>query len=172
MKKMNCFMWFAAAALPGVLLVAGCDEKKAAAPAAAETAVAAPAQMPAGAWEWMTDWKAAQERAKAENKPILIDFSGSDWCGWCIKLDQEVFSKAEFQKWAQDHVIPFLADFPRQSSQSEAEKMQNKALAEAYGIRGFPTVLLVRADGTVIARTGYQAGGPEKYIAHLEELLQ
>ena len=165
MKKILCL---AVAALSAVMFLAGCDDESTVLPAVQETVVVENAP----AWEWMTDWKAAQARAKAENKPILIDFSGSDWCGWCIKLDEEVFAQPEFQKWAPDHVIPFLADFPRKTPLADDVKMQNQALASVYGIEGFPTVILVRPDGTVIAKTGYQAGGAEKYIAHLEKLLQ
>ncbi len=65
----------------------------------------------------------------------------------------------------------FLADFPRASGQSDALKEQNKALSEKYGIRGFPTVLLLKADGTVIEKTGYQRGGPEAYVKHIKSLI-
>lgn len=121
---------------------------------------------------WLTDFAAAQAAAKEKNVPILADFSGSDWCGWCVKLDQEVFSQEAFQNWSKDNVVMFLADFPQAKPQSAELKKQNKELAEKYGIEGFPTVLLLDAEGNVLQQTGYQAGGAEKYVEHLKELLK
>lgn len=121
---------------------------------------------------WLTDFEKAKQVAAEKNLPILVDFSGSDWCGWCIKLDNEVFTKAEFKAYAKEHVVLFVADFPNSTPQSAEVKEQNQALSKRYGIRGFPTVLLLRADGTVIGQTGYQAGGPVSYIEHLKSLLK
>ena len=121
---------------------------------------------------WTTDFEAAKKAAAENGKPILADFSGSDWCGWCIKLDKEVFSKSEFKDFAKDNVVLFLADFPARKEQAEDEAKQNKALAEKYGVRGFPTVLLLDAEGNVKATTGYQRGGADKYVEHLKELIQ
>jgi thioredoxin-related protein len=118
---------------------------------------------------WLTDFKKAQKLAKKEKKLILADFSGSDWCGWCIKLDNEVFSKSEFKKFAKEHFILFLADFPRKKKQSSSLKKQNQKLMQKYGVRGFPTVLILDADGKVVAQTGYQRGGPKNYIKYLED---
>ena len=120
---------------------------------------------------WETDFAAVQKLAKEKNLPILADFSGSDWCGWCIKLDKEVFSKEAFKAYAKDNLVLFLADFPQRTAQSDALKEQNQGLAKKYGIQGFPTVLLLKADGTLIEQTGYQRGGPEKYVEHLKGLL-
>ena len=120
---------------------------------------------------WITDFEAAQKAAKDKGVPIVADFSGSDWCGWCIKLDREVFAKEPFKAYAKDNVVLFLADFPSNKKQSDAVKKQNQALAEKYGVRGFPTVLLLDADGKVLAKTGYRAGGAEAYVKHLKELI-
>ena len=121
---------------------------------------------------WLTDFEQAKAEAANKNLPILADFAGSDWCGWCIRLDNEVFSKDTFKEYAKDHVILFLADFPNSKPQTAEVKAQNKALAEKYGIQGFPTVLLLDETGKVIGRTGYQAGGPDAYVKHLESLLK
>ena len=125
-----------------------------------------------GAEGWMTDFEAAKKQAAEKNLPILADFAGSDWCGWCIKLDNEVFSKDAFKEYAKDNLVLFLADFPSRKPQPEEVKKQNEALKNKYGIRGFPTVLLLNADGTVINQTGYQSGGPEAYVEHIKELLK
>jgi thioredoxin-related protein len=121
---------------------------------------------------WLTDFEAAKKEAKERNVPILADFSGSDWCGWCIKLDSEVFSTKEFKKYAKDNVVLLLVDFPSKKKQAEEVKKQNKDLSTTYGVRGFPTVLLLDATGKEVARTGYQCGGPAKYVAHLKKLLK
>lgn len=120
---------------------------------------------------WMTDFEASKAKAEAEDKPMLVDFTGSDWCMWCIKLDKEVFSKEAFKKYAAENLILVEIDFPRQKSQSDELKAQNRALAEKYGVRGFPTILLLNAEGEVIKKTGYRPGGPEKYVEHLKEAL-
>lgn len=126
----------------------------------------------AGEGKWLTDFEKATKVAAKEGVPILANFSGSDWCGWCIRLDREVFSKKAFQKYADKNVVLFLADFPSKSKQPDAVKAQNAKLAEKYGIRGFPTVLLLDAEGEIQARTGYQPGGADGYIRHLESLLK
>ena len=120
---------------------------------------------------WLTDFEAAKKVAVEKQLPILVDFSGSDWCHWCVKLDEEVFSKAEFKKYAKDNLVLFMADFPQRTKQPAKIKKQNEMLATGYGVRGFPTVLVLDATGKEIARTGYQAGGPEKYIEHIKGLL-
>lgn len=121
---------------------------------------------------WMTDFEKAKEKAKAENKHILIDFSGSDWCGWCIKLDKEVFSKTAFKEYAKDNLVLVLADFPSdKSKQSKELKAQNDKLAKEFGVRGFPTVYVLNPEGKTLAKTGYRDGGPEAYVAHIKEII-
>jgi thioredoxin-related protein len=120
---------------------------------------------------WMTDFEAAKAKAAAENKPLLVDFSGSDWCGWCIKLNKEVFSQTAFQEYADDTLVLVELDFPRSKPQPAELKAQNEALARQYGIRGFPTVLVLSPDGKLIERTGYQRGGAEAYVAHIQSIL-
>jgi len=122
--------------------------------------------------EWLTDFNQAKKEAAEKKLPILADFSGSDWCGWCIKLDKEVFSQKEFKAFAKDRVVLFRADFPRAKELKAEIKAQNEQLSKTYGIKGFPTVLLLDADGKVIARTGYRRGGAGAYVEHLEKLLK
>lgn len=121
---------------------------------------------------WQTDFEIASATAKAEGKHLLIDFSGSDWCGWCIKLEKEVFSKNAFKNYAKDHLVLVLADFPRnKSNQSEKLQKQNQALSEKYNVGGFPTVFILSPDGNLIAKTGYQAGGPEAYVDYIKNVI-
>ena len=120
---------------------------------------------------WLTDFEAAREKAAEEEKPMLLDFNGSDWCGWCIKLKKEVFSQEAFQSYADEELILVDLDFPRNKPQSDELKAQNAALAEKYGVRGFPTIILLSPEGEIIAKTGYRPGGAEAYVEHLQELL-
>lgn len=120
---------------------------------------------------WITDFEQAKSLAKEKGLPILADFSGSDWCGWCIKLDKEVFQTSEFQDYAKNNLVLLLLDFPSKKKQSPELKKQNRALAQKYGIRGYPTVLLLDHEGDVIAKTGYKNGGGAKYVEHLKELF-
>lgn len=120
---------------------------------------------------WLTDLSAVQAMAKEEGKPILMDFTGSNWCGWCIKLKKEVFSKPAFIDYANEHLILMTVDFPRGLEQEESIKEQNNLLLDKYGINGFPTIILVDFEGNVLGKTGYKSGGPEAYIDHLKDLL-
>ena len=121
---------------------------------------------------WHIDFEKAKEASQASGWPILMDFTGSDWCGWCIKLKDEVFNKAEFIDHASEQFVLMEVDFPRSKGQQDAGTIaQNNALKDRYRVRGFPTIILVNAQGVEIARTGYQRGGPSNYIKHLEDLL-
>ena len=120
---------------------------------------------------WETNFEAAKKKAAAENKSLLVDFTGSDWCGWCIRLVDEVFSKDEFKKYAADKFVLVELDFPQKKEQSAELKKQNQELQRKYSVQGFPTILLMDAKGRPFAKTGYQAGGPSAYSKHLDGLL-
>lgn len=120
---------------------------------------------------WHTDWDKAATESKKSGKPILIDFTGSDWCGWCIKLKEEVFDTAEFKSWASDNVVLLEIDFPRNTKQSDQVKAKNRALAQKYGVQGFPTIMFTKADGTVLGQYGYDKGGPENWTKKAEKFL-
>jgi thioredoxin-related protein len=120
---------------------------------------------------WTDDYAAARKQAAAEGKDILIDFTGSDWCGWCIKLRKEVFEQPGFAS-AKDKFVLLELDFPKDKSRvTEAVAAQNAALLKQYPVKAYPTILLCDAAGKPFAATGYQPGGPEKYLPHLESLL-
>ena len=121
---------------------------------------------------WLNNLEKAQEIAKEKGLPIFVDFTGSDWCGWCFKLRDEIFSQEEFIQYSTENLVLLKLDFPRNIKQSKEKKAYNENLARKYGIRGFPTILLLNSDGIVIAQTGYQYGGAANYVEHLQELLK
>ena len=119
---------------------------------------------------WLTDLPKAQAQAKAENKIVLIDFTGSDWCGWCIKFRKEVLDSAEFQAYAAKNVVLVELDFPSKKAQSDDLKKANNALKAKYDIHGFPSLVVLDKGGKEIGRqVGYSEGGPKAFIAKLEK---
>lgn len=118
---------------------------------------------------WLTDLDEAKKVALAEKKAILVDFTGSDWCSWCIRLKKEVFDQPEFAMASKKFVLVEL-DFPQKKKLAPEAKAKNDALAKKFNIEGFPTIMLLDAQGEPFAQTGYQAGGPAKYLEHLAEL--
>jgi len=127
-------------------------------------------QAAAAELNWLTDLPKAQAKAKAEKKLVLLDFTGSDWCGWCIKLKKEVFSKPEFAEFANKNLVLVEVDFPRSKKQSAELKKANAALQEKYKIEGYPTIIVLNSDGNKLGKLGYQPGGPKAFIAELEKL--
>lgn len=121
---------------------------------------------------WLTNYDQAMAAAKEKDLPVLINFSGSDWCIWCIKLMDEVFTKEEFVAYAKENLVLLNLDFPRKSAQSKEVQAANQALAERFGIQGFPTVVLLNSKGEKIGQTGYQPGGPKAYIDHLKQFIK
>jgi thioredoxin-related protein len=119
--------------------------------------------------QWETNYSAALGQAAEQNKMVLLDFTGSDWCGWCVKLQKDTFSKPEFQKFAAESLVLVELDFPRGKQQGEELKRQNEELAEKFGVQGFPTLVLLDPQGKEAARNvGYLAGGPEAFIQWVE----
>lgn len=137
--------------------------------------VAVLAMVPAMAWAksstpagFTDDLDAAFAAAKASGKYVYACFSGSDWCGWCKKLDKEVFAKPEFLDGVtNDYELVFIDSPSDKSVLSERAKAENPKLTKKYGIEGFPTALIFSAEGERIAQTGYQAGGPAPYVKYL-----
>jgi thioredoxin-related protein len=125
----------------------------------------------AGGEGWTSDFEAAKKQAAESKKDLLIDFTGSDWCGWCIKLNDEVFKHDAFKEGVKDSFVLVELDFPKDKSKvSDEVRAQNEKLSAKYGVEGFPTILLTDSEGRPYAATGYQPGGPEKYVEHLNEL--
>ena len=129
--------------------------------------------------KWETNIDKAMEVSSKTKKPMLLFFTGSDWCGWCIRLQNEVLKTPEFTKWANENVVLVELDFPRRTPQSEEIKQQNQGLQQAFQIRGYPTIWLVngsKIDGKVnfeqLGSTGYVAGGPAVWIETASQILK
>ena len=127
---------------------------------------------------WQTDMNKALEISKKSQKPLFLFFTGSDWCGWCIRLQKEVFKTPEFAKWAKDNVILVELDFPRSTPQQPEIKKQNAELQQTFAVQGYPTVWFVRGskkDGKInlekLGSTGYVAGGPTAWLAAANKIL-
>lgn len=113
---------------------------------------------PSFAAEWLTELPAAQAKAAAENKAILVDFTGSDWCGWCIRLRKNVFDTPEFASYVQDKFVLLEIDLPRGNKLTPEQKAVNEALAKRFKITGFPTVLVLTPNAEVAG--GFGGGQP------------
>ena len=130
--------------------------------------------------KWYDDINQAIEVSRQEQKPLFLFFTGSDWCGWCIKLQNEVFRTPEFTAWAKEHAVLVDLDFPRRTPQSDAIKSQNNQLQQMFKVQGFPTVWFVKPqlkeDGKInleqLGSTGYLAGGPITWIKSANEILK
>ena len=119
---------------------------------------------------WTDNYSKAQAQSKSENKLLLLDFTGSDWCMYCQKLNKEVFSTAEFKKYATDHLVLMEVDFPVTKELPQAVTAQNEKLQSKYGIDIYPTVVVLNSMGKKVGEIGYQEGGPKAFIAELEKL--
>ena len=153
--------------------VAAVEKKKTETPAAPVVSTVSDGAKPEGAGDdvWMTDYKAAMKKAAAAKKDMLIDFSGSDWCRYCIMLDKEVFSQKEFIEAASKDFVFVMLDFPRDKSKTTPQlQAQNEELQKEFHVEGFPTVYLTDAKGMPYARTGYMEGGPKVYLEHISKL--
>jgi len=120
---------------------------------------------------WNGNLEKAIEQAKKENKAVLVNFTGSDWCIWCKRLSAEVFQQKDFEAYAKESLVLVMLDFPKDLQQSQETKAYNNSLAQKYGIQGFPTILLINGQGNLVAQTGYQPGGAAKYVEHLKSYL-
>ena len=117
---------------------------------------------------WLTDYDKAIAQAKAENKAVLLDFTGSDWCGYCIKMVKETLSKKEFTEYAAKNLVLVEVDFPNNKPQTDVVKKQNEELQKKFGVQGYPTFLLLDKNGKELGRQrGYLEGGPSAFMAKL-----
>ncbi|MEI6871111.1 MAG: thioredoxin family protein [Verrucomicrobiota bacterium] len=101
---------------------------------------------------WTENFDQAQKKASAEQKPMLLDFTGSDWCGWCIKIDKEVFAKPEFKSFSEKSLVLVELDFPQGKTLPDAVKAQNSDLQRKFKVNGYPTLVLLSPAGKEITR--------------------
>jgi protein disulfide-isomerase len=120
---------------------------------------------------WENNLETAIQQAKKENKAVLVNFTGSDWCIWCKRLSSEVFQQEAFKNYADESLVLVMLDFPRSIEQSAETQSYNRNLAQKYGIQGFPTILIFDGDGKLVGQTGYLPGGPEKYVENIKSYL-
>jgi thioredoxin-related protein len=121
--------------------------------------------------DWQTDYARALERAKAENKRVLLDFTGSDWCGPCKQLAHDVWKRPAFLAYADKHLVLVEVDYPQRKKQSAEVVKQNARLAAQYGIneKGYPTVVLLDPAGKIIREiSGYEGETVADFIAWIE----
>ena len=120
---------------------------------------------------WKTDLPKAMEQAKTEKKLVLLDFTGSDWCPPCKNLHKTVLASEEFSKFAKDNLVLVELDFPKSKPQADELKAANKELSKKYGIKGFPTIIVLDADGKeLFKKVGYGGTPAAEYVAELEKL--
>jgi protein disulfide-isomerase len=120
--------------------------------------------------EWTTDYAAALRQAKTEKKQVFLFFTGSDWCGWCKRLDREILATSDFKAYARAHLILVKVDFPRSLPQSAQLKASNQKLGEKYQIEGYPTIVVLDSSGKDVGKLGYEEGGPGAFISELKKL--
>jgi thioredoxin-related protein len=161
----------AAAAIAGVFLFAQAGRAQEAPRATGPGPATTSKQPPTPAPKWFTSLNQAQAEAQKSRKPILADFTGSDWHPECIKLWKEVFNTKQFNDWAAKNVVLLQLDFPRKKQQDDATRKANSDLAAKYNIKVFPTVLFLTAEGQPVGTTGYQPGGPALWTKNAQNIL-
>ena len=123
---------------------------------------------------WVESFDDAVAQSASTGKPLMFVFSGSDWCSYCQLLEQEILQTSEFETWSSANVIKVMVDFPQYHELSPAVAEQNEKLKTHFEslLKGYPTILMVRSDGTIIGRLGYEAGGPMVWTAKADSILQ
>lgn len=121
--------------------------------------------------DWLTDLTVVKAKSSEEGKPIFMNFTGSNWCAACIRLDREIFSNPVFIDYANEHLILMKIDFPLGVEQEESLVTQNNLLYDRYEIGGLPTVVLIDSEGEIFRDYGYGREKAENYINRLRNLL-
>ena len=130
------------------------------------------AAMPLQAVQWENSPLEAMQYAKSEKKPLVLFFTGTDWCLWCDRLENETFKTKEFTDAAGASFVFAKVDFPSSNNQNEKVKEENLRLKDAYGIKSFPAVVILDSSGKTVGMTGYKQGGGASYAAHLLKMTQ
>ena len=129
---------------------------------------------------WHNDMQKASEIAIQEDKPLLMFFTGSDWCGWCKKLQREVLVTQDFETWAANNVVLVELDFPRRKKLDRNLQIQNYQMQNLFKVRGYPTVVFAnpeKAEGNKmnlvhLGSTGFVKGGSGKWLAVADNIVK
>jgi protein disulfide-isomerase len=120
---------------------------------------------------WATDYKKAQQEAKASHKLLLLDFTGSDWCGFCVQFDRAILSQPLFKDYATKNLVLMEVDFPVRKAQSVDTRRQNMELRQRYQVEGFPTLIVLNGEGKTVWRyDGLYQGGLAAFLAELDKV--
>jgi protein disulfide-isomerase len=120
---------------------------------------------------WTSDYQKAQQEAKRSHKLVFLDFTGSDWCGFCFQLDRAILSKPQFKDYASKNLVLVEVDFPHRKAQSTETKRQNQQLAQRYQIEGFPTLVVLNGEGQTVWRVdGMYMGDIAAFLAELDKV--
>lgn len=130
------------------------------------------AQAASSQLKWYTNYNEAASAAKSANKPLILFFTGSDWCGWCKKMHQEVFASPDFAKAVGNDFIFVELDFPMNKPLPAAQSQENNRLKQKFGVTGYPTIIVLDPSGNFIAETGYRPGGGKSYADYLKQLIK
>lgn len=123
--------------------------------------------------DWHLSWPNARTVSQQQKRILLALFTGSDWCPWCVKLEEEILSTEAFRSYARENLILFKADFLQKPPVGgDPWKQQNEMLASTYQINGYPSILLLSPSGTVLGRLGYTKGGAKAFLQQLASALQ
>ena len=122
--------------------------------------------------KWIYSIEDALKSAGEKNRTLLVNFTGSDWCSWCFRLRDEVFTRPEFIEYANNSLVLVELDYPQRKEQTDEMKAYNRKILEKYGVRGFPTILLINKEGNEIGRTGYKQGGAAAYVEHIKSFIK
>lgn len=161
-------IFFLAIAIALVIAAHRNEAKTAAQKETPPTQLAPASNAPIGTWT--TDYKKAQDEAKASHKLLLLDFTGSDWCGFCIQLDKAILQQPQFKDYASKNLVLMEVDFPRRKAQSAETQKQNMELARRYQIEGFPTLVVLNGEGKTVWRyDGLYQGGIATFLAELDK---
>jgi thioredoxin-related protein len=126
---------------------------------------------PAETTLWITGPDAALQQSARTRRPLLINFTGSDWCIWCHRVRDEIFVQKHFLDYAASNLVLLEVDSPRQTKLPAPLEKQNNALKEKYAVDSYPTLLLLDADGKELGRLGYMQGGPKTFVRELKRLI-
>jgi len=153
-----------------LMFLGGCGKERKPPEPAPKVAQVSPAQMET--IQWVSSYSEGLEMAKKSQKPMMLYFTGSDWCQWCGKLDSEILNTSAFASKVSDQFIFVRVDFPRTKPLPEEQAKANERLREQFQVRGFPTVVILNSKGELLGTVGYQPTSPELYADTLLTMAQ